>query len=151
MIYRCIRWATLVAIFVVVHDWSPTSRGQEPKGCPPVPNGAVAMGSVGGPGMACRPWEYGNPALFYNFYVPNQCGGVPAPLYVAPHPVPQLAGHTYYTYQPLMPHEFLYPHYRTYHKTYDEGRGINRTAVLWYSNPVATVVKDVRELIRIPR
>jgi hypothetical protein len=108
------------------------------------------VGGACGP-YACRPWEYGNPALFYNFYAPNNCGGAPAAMYVAPYPVPQFVGHTYYTYQPLMPHEFMYPHARTYRNYYDEGRGINRTKVHWYSNPVVTVLKDVRQAVKIPR
>ena len=52
--------------------------------------------------------------LFYNYYVPPAPGGVGAPLYVSPRPTPPLVGHTYVTYQPLMPHEFLYRHYRVY-------------------------------------
>ena len=99
----------------------------------------------------CRPWEYGNPALFYNFYVPNQCGGVPGQLYIAPRPVPPMVGHTYYTYQPLMPHEFMYPHHRTYRKWYDDGRGMTRTRVLWYRSPVTTAFTTLREAVRLPR
>jgi len=102
-------------------------------------------------GSPCRPWEYGDPALFYNFYAPNYCGGVPAQLYIAPRPVPPLVGHTYYTYQPLMPHEFTYPHTRTYRNYYDCGRGMTRTKVQWYSNPVVSALKGVRNAIRIPR
>jgi hypothetical protein len=101
-------------------------------------------------GSCCTPWEYGNPDLFYNFYVPNNCG-VPAQLYIAPRPVPALVGHTYYTYQPLLPHEFTYPHHRTYRNWYDDGRGFNRTKVVWYCNPVVEAVKGVRNAIRIPR
>ena len=80
----------------------------------------------------CRDYQYGNPDLFYNFYVPPTCGGVGAQLYVAPLPVPANVGHTYYTYQPLMPHEFLYQHHRTYHRYYNEGRGLSRTSVHWW-------------------
>ncbi len=60
--------------------------------------------------------------LFYNYYYPN-CpgavaagGGVPVQMYPCPLPVPQRVGHTYITYQPLLPHEFMYPHSRTYHR-----------------------------------
>ena len=35
-------------------------------------------------------------------------------LYPSPRPTPPWVGHTYVTYQPLMPHELLYPHKRTY-------------------------------------
>jgi hypothetical protein len=101
--------------------------------------------------MSCRPWEYGYPDLFYNFYMPNNCGGVPAQLYIAPRPVPPLVGHTYYTYQPFLPHEFTYPHYRTYRRYYDEGRGMTRAKAVWYCEPVSTTLKGVRNAIRLPR
>lgn len=80
----------------------------------------------------CREYEYGNPDLFYNFYVPPTCGGVGAELYISPLPVPAHVGHTYYTYQPFMPHEMLYKHHRTYHRYYNEGRGLTRTSVRWW-------------------
>lgn len=99
----------------------------------------------------CQPWEYGNPDLFYNFYVPNNCGGVPAQLYLAPRPVPAHVGHTYYTYQPLLPHEFMYPHYRTYRNYYDGGRGVTRAKAVWYSNPLTVALKGVRSAVELPR
>jgi hypothetical protein len=80
----------------------------------------------------CRDYEYGRPDLFYNFYVPPTCGGVGAQMYLAPQPVPPNVGHTYYTYQPLMPHEMLYKHQRRYHRYYNEGRGLTRTRVAWW-------------------
>jgi hypothetical protein len=101
--------------------------------------------------FGCRTWEYGRPDLFYNFYVPNNCGGAPAALYIAPRPVPALVGHTYSTYQPLMPHEMLYPHHRTYRQWYDDGRGVTRTKVAWYCNPLTTTAKSVHQAIRLPR
>lgn len=82
--------------------------------------------------VTCRPYEYGRADLFYNFYVPPTCGGVGAQLYPAPLPVPYHVGHVYHTYQPLMPHEFLYKHHRSYHRYYDEGRGLTRTSVTWW-------------------
>jgi len=75
--------------------------------------------------------EYGQPDLFYNFYVPPTAGGVGAQMYLAPGPVPPHVGHTYYTYQPFMPHELLYKHKRTYHRYYNEGRGLTRTSIRW--------------------
>ena len=99
----------------------------------------VSGGVVGGPcstcgrrGFACRDYEYGRPDLFYNYYVPPTCGGMGAAMYIAPQPVPAYVGHTYYTYQPLMPHEMLYKHHRRYHRSYDEGRGTTRTGVIWW-------------------
>jgi len=55
------------------------------------------------------------PDLFYNYYVPpGRCGGVGAELYVSPRPTPPMVGHTWMTYQPLMPHEYMYKHCRHY-------------------------------------
>jgi hypothetical protein len=69
--------------------------------------------------------------LFYNFYVPPAgCPGVGAKLYLCPRPTPPLVGHTYVTYQPLMPHEFLYQHHRVY-KTQHEDAPKTRTSVRW--------------------
>ena len=69
--------------------------------------------------------------LFYNYYVPpGEGGGVPAALYLSPRPTPPLVGHTYVTYQPLMPHEFLYRHCRTYYRK-NPGAGWTRTVIVW--------------------
>jgi hypothetical protein len=58
------------------------------------------------------------PDVFYNFYTPPvPAGGYPgmgAQLYVSPRPVPPRVGHTWITYPPFMPHEFLYKHRRRY-------------------------------------
>ncbi|HEY2893277.1 MAG TPA: hypothetical protein VGJ16_03665 [Pirellulales bacterium] len=64
-----------------------------------------------------------HPDIFYNFYVgPTACGaGTPAQLYVSPRPTPEYVGHTYLTYPPLLPHEFLYHHHRSYYKYYRNG------------------------------
>ncbi|TWT90933.1 hypothetical protein Mal64_13320 [Pseudobythopirellula maris] len=67
--------------------------------------------------------------LFYNEYVaPGPGGGPPAEMYVAPGPVPAHVGHTYTTYQPFMPHEYLYGHMRSY-QTHHAGSGWTRTNV----------------------
>ncbi len=79
----------------------------------------------------CRDADHGHPDLFMNYYVPPTCGGGGAQMYLAPHYVPPHVGHTYYTYQPLMPHEMLYKHHRSYHRYYNEGRGLTRTSVRW--------------------
>ena len=72
-----------------------------------------------------------SPDLFYNYYVPPGPSGVlGAQLYVAPLPTPPLVGHTYYTYQPLMPHEWLYPHGRIYYRR-NPRAGWTRTMVVW--------------------
>jgi hypothetical protein len=62
--------------------------------------------------------EAPTPDVFYNFYTPPvPAGGYPglgAQLYVSPRPVPPRVGHTWATYPPFMPHEFLYKHRRRY-------------------------------------
>jgi hypothetical protein len=96
-----------------------------------------------GPGLGCRACSngeclyrfYGCPDLFYNYYAWPSCTGLGAELYVSPRPVPPLVGHTYITYQPLMPHEFMYTHHRTYHRYYNGGQGLNRTHVHYWHSP----------------
>jgi hypothetical protein len=68
--------------------------------------------------------------LFYNYYVQGASGAVPAQLYLSPRPTPPLVGHTYFTYQPLMPNEFLYRHHRVYDR-YDPDGGWTATKVHW--------------------
>jgi hypothetical protein len=62
--------------------------------------------------------EAPTPDVFSNYYHPaNRAGaypGVGAQLYVSPRPVPARVGHTWVTYPPFMPHEFLYQHKRRY-------------------------------------
>ena len=70
--------------------------------------------------------------LFYNYYVPPVGpGSVGAELYLCPRPTPPLVGHTYITYQPLMPHEFLYKHHRHY-TTFHEDAPKTHTSVHWW-------------------
>lgn len=72
------------------------------------------------------------PDLFYNYYVPPDAGaGLGAKLYVCPRPTPPFVGHTYFTYEPLMPHEFLYPHARVYTRYHEDG-SFTRTRVHWH-------------------
>jgi hypothetical protein len=69
--------------------------------------------------------------LFYSYYVPPAgANGVGAELYLCPRPTPPMVGHTYITYQPLAPHEFLYRHSRTY-KTPHEDAPTTTTRVHW--------------------
>jgi hypothetical protein len=70
--------------------------------------------------------------LFYNYYVPpvGACS-VGAGLYPCPRPTPPFVGQTYITYQPLMPHEFLYHHSRTY-TTFHDDAPRTRTTVHWW-------------------
>jgi hypothetical protein len=74
---------------------------------------------------------YGGPKdLFYNYYVSPGAGLVGAEMYLCPRPVPPLTGHTYITYPPLMPHEFLYKHRRTYWTAHPDAPA-TRTRVSW--------------------
>jgi hypothetical protein len=67
--------------------------------------------------------EAAHPDIFYNFYNgPTIYGaGQPAQLYISPRPTPPMVGHTWITYPPLMPHEFMYHHKRKYYKHYRGG------------------------------
>ncbi len=67
--------------------------------------------------------------LFYNYYAqPGPYNGAAAQMYVSPRPVPPFVGHTWVTYQPFMPHEYMYKHERSYY-TYNPGAGWRRTNV----------------------
>ncbi len=68
--------------------------------------------------------------LFYNYYTGP--AGQPAQLYVSPRPVPPFVGHTYTTYQPLLPQEFLYHHRRTYRRHISSALPVNTTHVRWW-------------------
>ena len=74
----------------------------------------------------------GSQDLFYNYYVGGGTPwpGVPAQLYLCPRPTPALVGHTYITYQPLLPHEFLYRHDRLYFTCHPDA-SITRTTIRW--------------------
>jgi hypothetical protein len=112
------------------------------------PNGVTNYGNPPyardwrGPGLGCRACSngeclyrfYGQPDLFYNYYAWPSCTGLGAELYLSPRPVPPHVGHTYITYQPLYPHEFMYGHHRTYHRYYNGGQGLNRTHVSYHTS-----------------
>ncbi len=66
--------------------------------------------------------------LFYNSYVGPHPSGTAGQMYVSPLPIPAHVGHTYTTYQPLMPHEYMYNHTRSYW-THHNGAGWTRTKV----------------------
>lgn len=66
--------------------------------------------------------------LFYNYYEGPQPSGTAAQMYVAPLPVPAYVGHTYTTYQPLMPHEMMYHHCRS-HYAHTPGAGWTRAKI----------------------
>jgi hypothetical protein len=74
--------------------------------------------------------------LFAQYTTQGQ-GGLTAGKYIAPHPVPSHVGHSYRTYEPLMPHEMLYEHDRNYFNYYNDysfkggGPSLNVTSVRW--------------------
>ena len=68
------------------------------------------------------PYGFGGQAdLFYNYYATP--GSTSAAMYPAPRPTPALVGHTWYTYQPWLPHEYLYKHHRVYWTYYGHFHG----------------------------
>lgn len=99
----------------------------------------------------CQPIDYGSPDLFYNYYVDSTCSQTGAQLYISPQPVPPHVGHTWVTYQPFYPDEYLYPHYHSYYRYYDGGRGMTRARAVYYNPPVRAVAKGVANHLRIPR
>ena len=123
--------------------------------CPPGAGGAWGsrLSAMHGNDIQnCRPRTYGQPDLFYNYYVPPAGGStVGVQLYPSPRPTPPLVGHTYVTYQPLMPHEFMYHHHRTYHRTYDDGRGLTRSSVHWYCPPGKNCAQHTYHIFRLAR
>lgn len=66
--------------------------------------------------------------LFYNFYEGPYPSSPTAHMYLSPTPVPPRVGHTYTTYQPFMPHEYLYKHKRS-HYAHTPGAGWTRAKV----------------------
>ena len=73
---------------------------------------------------------YGPRILNYNLYA-NAESDIVARAYPSPRPTPEYVGHTYITYEPLAPHEFLYRHRRTYVRPHSDGRS-TVTRVWWW-------------------
>jgi len=97
-----------------------------------VPTGdQAAYGETGWSGKRSISFQRPND-LFYNYYAGPEPSGTGAQMYVAPLPVPERVGHTYNTYQPMLPHEQLYAHKRSWW-THHPGAGWTRTKVR-YSN-----------------
>ena len=105
--------------------------------------------------------------LFSQYYTQPGVSSVNAEMYPAPHQVPRHVGHTYNTYQPLMPHEFMYEHQRDYYRYYATpetfyrsqcggpydpgGYGLNKTSVRWQSgsNSVAPLPGNILPIQRL--
>jgi len=96
--------------------------------------------------------RYTQPDLFYNYHTQGYANRTNAQMYLAPRPVPPNVGHTFYTYQPLYPHQYLYWHKDRYHDYYDDGRGLNRTRATYYSPPLRQAVSNIYwNYLRLPR
>lgn len=153
-------WIRLAAILAACSLWSNISTVTAQDNCP-YPNGAAGRDARSGPvtnwvrgagNGGCQPFAYGQNDLFANYYTSMTCGAMPAALYVSPNStIPPLVGHTHITNEAFMPHEFLYPHHRKYHRYYDDGRGLTRTAVHYYRPPVRAVGAPVLQTFRIAR
>ncbi|WP_235908593.1 hypothetical protein [Roseiconus nitratireducens] len=116
-------------------------------------DGAVAgIHGIGGANAGCQPRKYDHSDLFYNYYTQGNCNRANAQMYISPLPVPHFVGHTYFTYQPFYPEEYLYWHKNRFHNSYDNGRGMNRTRAVYYAPPVKTFVSNLYwNKLRIPR
>ena len=133
MLQRKIYWSLLAAVAVsAVGLSSSPANAIEWRRSRVVGSGVYSDGTVvhEGGGYEGAVYQGGAPFSTYNYYVPGYGGGPPAQLYVSPRPVPPLVGHTYITYPPLNPHEFLYRHKRTYHRVDADG-GSTKTKVRW--------------------
>lgn len=80
--------------------------------------------------------EAPTPDVFSNYYYPaipaGAYPGVGAQLYVSPRPVPARVGHTWITYPPFMPHEYLYQHRRRYIRCSGATGMRNDTRAYWW-------------------
>ncbi len=81
-----------------------------------------------------------SPDLFYNYYQSANAGAThAAKMYPAPHPTHPVTGQTYFTYQPFLPHEYMYTHNRSYYRMYNLNRGFNRTHVTYKPNAATSM------------
>ena len=96
--------------------------------------------------------RYGRPDLFYNYYTQGWANRANAQMYLSPLPVPPNVGHTFFTYQPFYPEEYLYWHKNRFHRYYDNGRGMNPTCAKYYSPPARQAFCNLYwNYLRIPR
>jgi hypothetical protein len=100
----------------------------------------VAVWSVSAASVSAQFGDGNSPNnLFSQYYTQPGASQVTAGIYPAPHWVPGNVGHSYYTYQPLMPHEMMYQHSRNYYNYYNTGgyygapNALNKTTVRWQS------------------
>ncbi len=93
----------------------------------------------------------GTQPLFENYFTQGNANQATAGMYMSPTGIPGWVGHTYNTYQPFYPHQYLYQHHDRYHSYYDQGTGLNRTHAKYYAPPVRTISKKVYKAFEIPR
>lgn len=100
----------------------------------------IAVLSVSGAPVSAQFGEGNSPNnLFSQYSTQPGASMTQAGMYPAPHYVPQNVGHSYNTYQPLMPHEMMYQHSRNYYNYYNTGGyyggydALNKTQVRWQS------------------
>jgi hypothetical protein len=130
MVAKLFRLTTVLAVTLAVwnmaiHSWA--EENEKPQAGASAASPAQKVAPVPLP-MNVAPAAPGG----YNYHVhPGQAGMVGAQLYVSPRPTPPLVGHTYVTYPPLAPHEFLYHHHRVYN-TYNPGSGWTKTRARWH-------------------
>jgi len=105
------------------------------------PGNTVAYGNVLGRGTQ---------PLFENYFTQGNANQATAGMYMSPIGVPGHVGHTYYTYQPFYPHQYLYQHHDRYHSYYDGGRGLNRTHASYMAPPVRSSVHWLHKSIQLP-
>lgn len=118
----------------------------------PADGSVIDGGVVGGGGLVPGDRTYGQHDLFYNYYTQGNANRANAQMYLSPQPVPPNVGHTFYTYQPLYPEEYLYWHKNKFHNYYDNGRGMNRTRAVYYAPPARTAISNFYwNKIRLPR
>ncbi|MEM6692173.1 MAG: hypothetical protein AAF664_22280 [Planctomycetota bacterium] len=78
--------------------------------------------------------------LFSQYTTQGAASTATAAMYPAPHAVPRNVGASWYTYQPLMPHEMMYPHSRNYFNYYNDSSyyggcgSLNITSVRWQNS-----------------
>jgi hypothetical protein len=113
--------------------------------------GGIPHGPLPGQRVNSLSMVNGSGDLFHNYYTQGYSNQASAEMFVAPRPVPAWVGHTYYTYQPFYPHQYMYWHKDTYHGYYDNGRGLNRTSAHYYAPPVRTATHSIINKIKIAR
>lgn len=127
----------------VVYDSEGTSVATSEGGTTTTVDGEVIVSDETGASGEELPQPASQNPLFANYYTVPGVPGTPAQLYLSPRPTPPLVGHTYITYPPVMPHEYLYRHRRTYASTNPDGSRTN-VRVRWGYTPFHQVWRTPR-------